>query len=146
MKMLVAADLSESTAGLLLEAEKMALALSATVVLLHVAEPEPDFVGLEVGPDSVRDSLAQAYRSEHRQIQAIAEQWRQSGLEATALLVQGPTAATILSEAMKLAADMIVVGSHGRGMMQQLLVGSVSKGVLQAAKIPVLVVPTHGRG
>jgi nucleotide-binding universal stress UspA family protein len=61
----------------------------------------------------------------------------------TALLVQGVTADTILEEAAKLAADIIVVGSRGKGALQQLVVGSVSEGVLRKSQCPVLVVPTH---
>ena len=41
--------------------------------------------------------------------------------------------------------DMIVVGSHGRSAMYQLLVGSVSEGVLHKSECPIVVVPTHQR-
>ena len=70
---------------------------------------------------------------------------REAGLETTALLLQGATVETLLKEASKLDIDMIVVGSHGRGAMHQLLVGSVSEGVIHASECPVLVVPTHNR-
>ncbi|MEW5940915.1 MAG: universal stress protein [Chloroflexota bacterium] len=68
---------------------------------------------------------------------------RKAGLDATALVVQGATVETILNEASKLEADMIVVGSHGHGALYQLLVGSVCEGVLRKAACPVLVVPTR---
>jgi len=70
---------------------------------------------------------------------------RQEGLDVTALLVRGPTAETIINESKKLEADMIIVGSHGRGAMHRLLVGSISEGVLRHAEKPVLVIPTHNR-
>ncbi|MBE0585939.1 MAG: universal stress protein, partial [Desulfofustis sp.] len=69
---------------------------------------------------------------------------RTTGLETTALLVQGATAETIVDKANKLEIDMVIVGSHGRGAMYQLLVGSVSEGVLRGAACPTLVVPTRG--
>ena len=50
-------------------------------------------------------------------------------------LVPGPASATDTE------ADMIVMGSHGRGAVRQLLIGSVSEGVLRAAECPVLIVP-----
>jgi nucleotide-binding universal stress UspA family protein len=59
--------------------------------------------------------------------------------------VQGATAQTILTEAARLDVDMIVMGSHGRGAMVRLLVGSVSEAVLYKSTWPVLVVPTHQR-
>ena len=145
MKILIGVDLSESTEKLVRKAEEIVRALSAEVWLLHVAEPEPDFVGLEVGPQSTRDSLSKRFHAEHRQIQEMAEQLRKTGLDTTALLVQGSTVETILKEALKLDVDMIVVGSHGRGAMYQLLVGSVSEGVLHKSECPVIVIPTHKR-
>ena len=66
---------------------------------------------------------------------------RQAGLEATALLVQGPIVETILAEAKKMKVDLLIVGSHGFGALYDLVVGSSSRGVLKDTEIPVLVVP-----
>jgi nucleotide-binding universal stress UspA family protein len=76
MKLLIGVDLSESTEKVVKKAEEIAAALSAKVWLLHVAEPEPDFVGLKVGPQSARDSLSRRFHAEHRQIQEMAERLR----------------------------------------------------------------------
>ncbi|TFG65934.1 MAG: universal stress protein [Gemmatimonadales bacterium] len=114
------------------------------IYLLHFAEPNPDFVGFDTGPDVVRDQLAQQFHREHEQIQSMAQRLRDSGREATALLVQGPTVDTILRQAEKLEADLIVVGSHGHGAMYDMLVGSISAGVIRRSTVPVLVVPARG--
>ena len=145
MRILVGIDLANSSESVAEKALDMARALSAESWLLHVAEPEPDFVGMDVGPQSVRDALAQKFHEEHRRIQLLAERFRVAGAPAKALLAQGPTVATILGEAEKLKADMIVIGSHGHGAVYHLLVGSVGEGVLRQADRPVLVVPTHNR-
>ena len=145
MKILACIDLSGSTDKIVKKAEDMAKAFSAQLWLLHIAEPEPDFVGYDVGPQTERDFISKILRDEHRHIQEIADRVRKDGLDATALLVQGPAVETILVEATRLGADMIVVGSHGRGAMYRLLVGSVSEGILRGANCPVLVVPTHER-
>ncbi len=145
MKLMMAVDLSKSTEKIVKKGEEIARALSAKIWLLHVAEPEPDFVGFEAGPKSVRDSWSKEFNTEHHQIQEIADGLRKAGLDTTALLVQGATVETILREASKLDVDMIIVGSHGRGAMYQLLVGSVSEGVLHKSKRPILVIPTHER-
>lgn len=145
MNILAAVDLSASTEKVVEETRKLAKRLFAAVWIIHVAEPEPDFVGYDPGPRSVRDTVSKEFHDEHRQLQAIAGRLGEAGIEATALLVRGPTAETILRKAAELEADVIVVGSHGRGAMYQLLVGSASEGVIHGADRPVLVVPTHER-
>ena len=74
-----------------------------------------------------------------------AEAIRNDGIEATALLIQGAIAERILREAKRLATDLIVMGTHGRGAMFNLVVGSVSHAVLRDTPIPVLLVPL-GKG
>jgi nucleotide-binding universal stress UspA family protein len=155
MKLLVGIDLSESTGKVVEKAAAIATALPAKLWLLHTTKPEPadlyiagqvpDAIGLEADPQIVRDSLAHRFQSEHRQLQEIADRLRTAGLDATALLVEGAAVTTILKQAANLDVDMIVLGSHGHGKMYQLLLGSVSEGVLHKAECPVLVVPTHQR-
>ena len=145
MRLLVAVDLSESTQVIMKKVEKIAKALSARVWILHNAEPEPDTLEFRVDPQTAREALSKKFHHEHRQIQKIAKRLRSDGLKATALLVHGATVEKILKEASKLKVDMIVVGSHGRNAVYQLFVGSVSEGVLQKSRCPVLVVPTHKR-
>jgi len=145
MKLLVAVDLSDSTQIIIKKAEEIAKALSAKMWILHNAEPAPGVLEFKVDPQAARESLAEKFPREHRQIQNISKQLRKEGLETTALLVHGPTVETILKEASKLDVDMIVVGSHGRSAVYQLFVGSVSEGILHKSRCPVLVVPTHKR-
>ncbi len=141
MNIIAAIDFSDMTPVVLAETERFARAFSARVYLIHVAEPEPAFVGFEAGPPVVRDQMADTYQHEHRRIQEKAEGFRQSGLEATALLIQGPTVRTLLDEAKRLDAGLIVAGSHGHGAVYSILVGSVSEGLIRHASCPVLVVP-----
>ena len=145
MKILVGIDLSDSTPMVVKKVEELSKALSAKVWLLHVADPEPDFVGYEPGPQSVRDNVAIGFQDEHRQIHDIADRLRKGGIDTKALLVQGTTVETIMKEAAMLNVDMIVVGSHGRGAMHQLVMGSVSEGVIHKSECPTLVIPTHNR-
>lgn len=143
MRLLVALDLSEPTELIVDKAEALAKEMSAQVWILHNAEPAPDVLEFRADPKTARDSLAQKFHREHRQIQDIAKRLRKGGLNATALLVHGPTVETILKEAADLDVDMIVAGSHGRGAVYQFLVGSVSEGLLRKSRCPVLIVPTR---
>ena len=143
MSILVPIDFSDVTDRVLEEASLAARARNAKVWLLHVAMPEPDFVGFEGGPDVVRDQVAKEYREEHRRVQEYAARLEEDGVEVTALLVQGPTVQTILDEADHHGAEMIVMGSHGHGTLYQVIVGSVSEGVIRKTKCPVLLVPAR---
>ncbi|MGB5718866.1 MAG: universal stress protein [Gammaproteobacteria bacterium] len=145
MKLLVCVDLSESTEIIVKKIEEITKELPAKVWLLHNAVPEPGFVEFKVDPQAARESLAKKFHFEHRQIQELANRMREAGVDTTALLVHGTTVETILEEASDLKADMIVVGTHGRGAMYQLLMGSVSEAVLHKSRLPVLLVPTHKR-
>jgi len=143
MKLLVALDLSEQSELIVKKAEELAKEMSAQVWILHNAEPAPDVLEFRADPQAARDSLAEKFHREHRQIQEIAKRLRKEGLEATALLVHGPTVEVILKEASDLDVDMIVVGSHGRGAVFHLIMGSVSEGILRKSRCPVLIVPTR---
>jgi len=141
--LLVAVDFSEGTAAIVRTAAVMARAFDSHVFLLHVVAPDPEFVGYEVGPQSVRDGIADHFRQQHRELQALERgEWHDSD-KISSLLVQGPTVEKILDEQRRLAADAIVMGSHGHGALYELLVGSVTEGVLRAATCPVVVVPTR---
>ena len=136
---LVPVDFSDTTPGLIAAVKKLADAFGSRVILLHVSEPEPDFVGFEPGPMAVRQMVARDLKAEHQKVEALKAG---CGLpDVLALHIQGPAIEKILDEAAAHDADLIVMGSHGHGALYELLVGSVTSGVLQAAQRPVLVVP-----
>jgi nucleotide-binding universal stress UspA family protein len=145
MNILVAVDFSAATESILHSARDWALrpgTESAHIYLLHVTEPDPAFVGWEGGPDVVRDQMAHVFQREHRELGELAVALREAGVEAvTPLLVQGATVKTILDQAERLEASLVVVGSHGRGATYDLLIGSVSSGVIRGSRVPVLVIP-----
>jgi nucleotide-binding universal stress UspA family protein len=141
MKILTAIDFSDPTELILKVTRRLAKRLGASVWLVHVAEPEPDFVGYDVGPDVVRDQVARRFKTEHRALQEHTEAMRAEGIKARAILVQGATVETLLELAKKQESDMIIVGSHGRGMVAEILLGSVSAGLIRRSTCPVTVVP-----
>jgi nucleotide-binding universal stress UspA family protein len=63
-----------------------------------------------------------------------------AGLEAESLVLKGDPAERIIKFAEEQSVDMIVVGSHGIGGFERLVIGSVSEKVVRHAKFPVLVV------
>lgn len=143
MKLLVALDLSDCTETIMKQVEEISKPLSARVWIIHNAEPEKDTLEFKTDPIAARESLAKKFHQEHHQIQEIAENLRSEGVNATAFLVRGSTVETIVEEAEKLDVNMIVVGSHGHGSVYQLILGSVSEGVIHKAQRPVLIIPTR---
>lgn len=141
MKVLVAVDLSEVSAKMLEAVRRIPTRDGLSVVVLHVAEPDPDFVGWEAGPGVVRDQVARQFRDEKHAVEAMAAKLRDDGIDARGLVVQGATVAAVLDEAERLGAELLVVGSHGHGAAYDLAVGSISAGIIRKAKTPVLVVP-----
>lgn len=140
---LVPIDFSEVTERVVETAGNLAKAFSGKICLLHVAAPDPAFVGWDPGPDVVRHQRATDLRDEHRRIQDLADDLRGRGLDAQALLVQGSTADMILERAAKLEADLIVLGSHGHGALYRALLGSISEAVVRKATCPVLIIPVR---
>ena len=138
---LAAVDFSDITEDVCHAATELARRLGARIWVVHVAPPDPDFVGWEPGPPSVRVTVANELRREHRKVQQLAAAMRREGITATGLLVQGPTVGTILHEAEARDAELIVMGAHGHGALHMALTGSIAAGVLKRATCPVLVVP-----
>jgi len=140
---LVPIDFSDISSRVVNTAQELARSFGARLVLLHVSEPEPDFVGFEPGPVAVRATVARDFRKEHQKLEELSAQASAGGLDVLALQIQGPIVDKVLDEADKQGADLIVLGSHGHGALFEFLVGSVTSGVLRAAKCPVLVVPAR---
>ena len=58
------------------------------------------------------------------------------------LVKEGDYADTILDTAKELHADIIVMGSHSRKWLENIVMGSVTEKVLQHTSIPLFVIPT----
>jgi nucleotide-binding universal stress UspA family protein len=141
MKMLVAVDFSGPTDRILRVARRLVKSLDASVWVVHAAEPEPDFVGYEAGPEVVRGQVAKELRDDHQRLQKCTDELRKAGIDAKAMMVRGPTVASLLAIAEKQQVDLIVAGSHGRGMVAEMILGSVSQGLIRDGRWPVTVVP-----
>src|SRR5260370_41816276 len=119
---LVPVDFSDVTTQVVETARKFAAAFQSHLVLLNVAEPEPDFVGFEAGPPTVRVATARDFRVERQRLDDIKAKLLASGCDVIALHIQGPIVEKILHEAGEQQADLIVIGAHGPGAFYDLLV------------------------
>lgn len=131
----------EQTDKILTEAELLAKSFQAKVWLIHIAAPDPEFVDYSVGPQYIRDEIADELRGEHRQIQRIADSLKSKGINCDGLLIQGPTEKMILEEVEKLAIDLLVMGNKKQSFLHDLFVGSITDGLVKEVNIPVYLVP-----
>jgi nucleotide-binding universal stress UspA family protein len=87
--------------------------------------------------------VANTLSNHHQRLEDVARSLNARSIDTTALMVQGYAAECILDAATKHQAVRIVMGTHGHGMLRQLLVGSVTEGVLRDATCPVVIVPSR---
>ena len=138
---LVPLDFSDITGRVVELAQQFAAAFQSRIIFLHVAEPEPDFVGFEPAPVAVPKSSPRDLSIKQRELDVLKAHCSTS--DALALQVEGPAISSILEAAKTHRATLIILGSHGHGALYELLVGSVTAGVLKGASCPVLVVPSE---
>ena len=141
VNVLACLDLSPATRQVLTAALTLTSRLDGNLTLLHVAAPTPDFVGYDVGPDTVRAAVADHLRGEHRELEGWREAARAQCPGTRALMVQGPTIEKIIDHVERSDVQYVVVGSRGTSALHDLITGSVVRGVIQKSAIPVLVVP-----
>jgi nucleotide-binding universal stress UspA family protein len=63
------------------------------------------------------------------------------GIHVEPVMLSGRAVAAVLEFAERVAADLVVAGSHSHGRLERFLLGSVSTGLVRDAGCPVLVVP-----
>jgi nucleotide-binding universal stress UspA family protein len=138
---LVTIDYDKKVGLLIDKAYELAKSFDSKIWLMHIAAPDPDFVGYAVGPQYIRDFRAEDLKKEHRKIQQLASELQEKGVNAEGLLVQGATIEMIIKESKKLNIDLIIAGHHKHGFFYKAFVGSVSAQIIKKSKLPVLIVP-----
>lgn len=138
---LVTIDFEEKGQVLIDKAAELAKKFKSKLWLVHVAAPDPDFIGYDVGPQYIRDVLAKDLRNEHKLLQEFTKQLKEKNIEAEALLVQGTTIETVVELTEKLAIDLIVIGKHEHGFLHKTFMVSTDESLVEKSNIPVLIVP-----
>lgn len=131
---LVPTDFSSPSRQALELAASLAKDHKAKIVVAHVMEPPPvygegqlAYSFEDVGVEEARRQLATVVPSD-------------SAIKCEHKLMRGDAASQILHAAEELAADLIVMGTHGRTWLAHLLMGSVAEAVVRRATCPVLTV------
>jgi nucleotide-binding universal stress UspA family protein len=142
---LVATDFSDASTNAVAYAREMARAFDATLHLLHVTD------NVLAGAYAV-----EGYTTDWGELQRDVNDTARAKLDdliagdaqtrtTPVVLSSNSPAQAIVSFAKEARIDLIIVGSHGRGGMAHLLMGSVAERVVRTAACPVLAVrqPAH---
>jgi nucleotide-binding universal stress UspA family protein len=142
---LVPLDGSPRAETILPYVEGMALGRKAKVILLQVIEPSTTMVTPYDMVPYYDAELAERVAAEAKNYLAARQgEFREKGIEAEALVMQGPVVRTILDVAEQKDVSLIAMASHGRTGMARVFYGSVAAGVLHSADRPLLLVRAQG--
>jgi universal stress protein A len=144
--LLVAVDFSPYSEQALCFAGELAEKLKAQLVVLHVIHDPLEAPGFYAQKGKKKKFLKSMEEAAEEMMAAFLLKIRQAHPDkvsiktAEALLVVGTPATRIVEVAEKKRVKMIIVGSHGRTALANLLVGSKAQRVVQLSPVPVTVV------
>src|SRR6266568_676401 len=136
-RILVAVDESEPAKAAIETAETLASKTGAAVRLVHVVDATRNWnpesaMGGELSYEFLRSEGEWLLRRAQKRLgRQISSKWE---------LLVGLPQEMIVADAKQWNADVIVIGTHGRGRLGTLLLGSTAQAVVANADCPVLVV------
>ena len=137
--LLVPTDFSKRSAAALRYARGLAAALGAEIDLLHVVTPPllaPRTLDAHLG--RARAPLDEnAVADAERQLRALVAQSAE-GVRVRTMVELGDPADVIVQRAVELPSDLIVIGTHARRGVSELVLGSVAHQVITRASCPVI--------
>lgn len=138
MVILACIDGSEGASKVIDTAITHASRWDADLHVIHVFQPPVTLYALDMGVAVELDELEEAERA--AVWAGVTGRLDESGLKWARVDRQGYPVSEITAAAQEIGADLIVVGSRGRGELASLVLGSTSHGVIQHAPCDVLVV------
>ena len=135
-RLLLATDLSSASERATDEAIRLAVEFSAELVVLSIIDPGR----LRLPGGRFLRRVDQERARIETSVQKLVSRARLAGARATFLVWEGEPAEAILAASDAENVDVIVLGSHGRGLLGRLVLGSISTRVSEQARCQVLVV------
>jgi len=136
-RVLVPVDFSELTDTVVRYGTELTAA-GGTTVLLHVLEPLPLHVESAFGTFGNTEGLLRIRENATKLLREVAG--KVQGRTVLTELREGKPAPEILEAARRHRAQLVVLGTHGRGGLEHLFLGSVAARVVRKARCPVLTV------
>jgi len=140
-KVLIAMDYDETSKKVAEVGFSMAKALHAETILLHVISEQPVYYSTYTYMRELRvDILEDLKKSTQAYLDKTKKYLGDDTIQT--VLKEGDIAETILNTANELHADIIVMGSHSRKWLENIIIGSEAEAVLKRTTIPLFIIPT----
>jgi universal stress protein A len=134
----VATDFSEPSATALDYGRELARRFGAMLQVLHVADNIAERITPEYYPMPLAHMQQEIDDAARQQLDAVVTAEDRQQLRASPVLRRSVSvAAAIVEYAKETAADLIVIGTHGRSGVSRLMMGSVAERVVRTASCPV---------
>ncbi len=140
-RILCPCDFSEFSTHALGYATALAKWYESSITALHVhpsVPPPPSEMPVYPQPIALTAEMRETIQVELRRFAGRA---RSAGVPIEAVLLEGDPVTEILRYARAMPADLVILGTHGRGGFERWVLGSVTEKVLRKAPCPVLTVP-----
>ena len=139
-KILVAYDGSPHSKQALNWAIDLSLLSEARVVAVKVFEGSQFLIASDTTAHKVVETLERLRREDQELLDEAVAIGKNRGVTVTSESLHGNIAEQIIMYAREHGFDLIVVGTKGHGVLEELLMGSVTRNLISLAHIPVLVV------
>ncbi|MFZ9745908.1 MAG: universal stress protein [Opitutaceae bacterium] len=134
-------DFSAASEAVLTQAIELARALGGRVMLITVIQPPVITNEYAALMENLAEVMAAGERNAARRLAELEQRVRAAQVPVETVQLNGPPVRMILDQAARVAADYVVMGSHGHTALYDLLVGSTTHGVLLRAPCPVVITP-----
>jgi nucleotide-binding universal stress UspA family protein len=140
-KILIAVDNSTCSEKAAKAGYEMAAKFNAQVALLNIIEPAP----ATVNPDfTLAPVFMEMYDNSEENSHILLKEIEHKfghGQQTTYLTVLDTATHGIIQQAEEWGAELIVIGTHGRGGLYHFLMGSVAEHVARKSACPVMIIP-----
>ena len=140
-KVLIAMDYDETSQKVAEVGFSMAKAMNAETILLHVISEQPVYYSTYTYMRELRVDILGDLKKSTQEFLDKSKKHLGDNLIKT-ILKEGDIAETILNTATELKVDVIVMGSHSRKWLENIILGSEAENVLKKTTIPLFIVPT----
>ena len=150
-KVLIALDFDPTALKVADEGFSMAKAMKAGVILMHVIADATYYSALEYSPITGFSGFMDMYNNQLDSAGALKKvslnylnkvKLKLGDKTIKTVVKEGEFADSIIEAAKELKVDTIVMGSHSRRWLEEILIGSVTEKVLHRTTVPILIVPT----